>query len=61
MAGGMLNIVESAPGSCEEIFGTMAKGYSKGKRAQFMLGFPFNEHWTRPLHEVREAAGLTSP
>ena len=59
MAGGMLNIVESVPESCEEIFATMAEGYSKGKTSQFLLGFPFNEHWASPLFEVREAAGLT--
>jgi len=59
MAGGMLNIVESAPELCEEVFATMTEGYTKRKTSHFLLRFPFNEHWTSPLSKVREAAGLT--
>jgi ubiquinone biosynthesis protein Coq4 len=59
MAGGMLNIVESAPEACEDVFGAMADGYRRGRQARFLLGFAFERHWASRLSEVREISGLS--
>lgn len=59
MAGGMLSIVESAPELCEETFGIMTDGFSRGSKSNFLLGFSFEEHWDSSLSSVRKLTELT--
>jgi ubiquinone biosynthesis protein Coq4 len=42
----------------EAIFANMHKGLQLGKKAKFLLGYRFEEHWQEPLQEVRKHLGL---
>ena len=40
------------------IFANLKKGEELGKKAKFLLGYRFEEHWEEPLDRVRESLGL---
>ncbi|GAB1539270.1 hypothetical protein NUACC21_19360 [Scytonema sp. NUACC21] len=47
-----------APQQRQEIFNNIEKGVKIGKKAEFLLGFRFKEHWAKPINELRERLGL---
>jgi ubiquinone biosynthesis protein Coq4 len=48
-----------APSQIKEIFAHLHKGQELGKKAEFLLGFRFEDYWERPLSEVKAMLGLT--
>ncbi|MBW4611310.1 MAG: ubiquinone biosynthesis protein COQ4 [Hassallia sp. WJT32-NPBG1] len=42
----------------QAIFANMHKGLELGKKANFLLGYRFEEHWQEPLQDVRKNLGL---
>ena len=48
-----------APSQIKEIFANLHKGQELGKKAEFLLGFRFEDYWERPLSEVKAMLGLT--
>jgi ubiquinone biosynthesis protein Coq4 len=47
-----------APRQVKAIFANQRKGHSLGKKAKFLLGYRFEEHWDEALTKVREDLGL---
>ena len=48
-----------APRQIKAILENQQKGEELGKKAKFLLGYRFEEHWNESLHKVREDLGLT--
>jgi ubiquinone biosynthesis protein COQ4 len=46
------------PRQIKAIFSNLKKGQELGKKAEFLLGFRFEEHWQEPIEEVRSRLGL---
>ncbi|MBF2005063.1 MAG: hypothetical protein IGS49_06255 [Chlorogloeopsis fritschii C42_A2020_084] len=46
------------PRQIKAIFSNLKKGQELGKKAEFLLGFRFEEHWQEPIEEVRNRLGL---
>ncbi|WP_375513762.1 Coq4 family protein [uncultured Nostoc sp.] len=42
----------------KEIFTNQAKGRELGKKAEFLLGYRFEDHWEEPIEDVRKRLGL---
>jgi ubiquinone biosynthesis protein COQ4 len=40
------------------IFANLAKGRELGKKADFMLGYRFEDCWEEPIYYVRKRLGL---
>ncbi|QIR37933.1 hypothetical protein HCG51_15265 [Tolypothrix sp. PCC 7910] len=47
-----------APQQFSEIFVNLQKGYELGKKADFLLGYRFEDHWEEPINEVRKRLDL---
>jgi ubiquinone biosynthesis protein Coq4 len=47
-----------APQQTKMIFANLKKGQQLGKRADFLLSYPFEEHWHEPIEELRKHLGL---
>lgn len=47
-----------APQQNQAIFANVQKGFDLGKKAQFLLGYRFEEHWSEPINELRNRLGL---
>ncbi|WP_414588567.1 Coq4 family protein [Scytonema sp. PCC 10023] len=47
-----------APKQRQAIFANLQKGLELGKKAQFLLGYRFEEHWKEPMNEIRSRLGL---
>jgi ubiquinone biosynthesis protein Coq4 len=47
-----------APQQIKGIFANLAKGRELGKKADFLLGYRFEEHWEEPIEDVRKRLGL---
>ena len=47
-----------APRQIKRIFANLAKGQELGKKANFLLGYRFEEHWEEPIEDVRKQLGL---
>ncbi|MBG1240511.1 Coq4 family protein [Nostoc sp. NZL] len=47
-----------APQQTKAIFVNLAKGRELGKKADFMLGYRFEDHWEEPIEDVRKRLGL---
>ncbi|AFY58160.1 uncharacterized protein involved in ubiquinone biosynthesis [Rivularia sp. PCC 7116] len=47
-----------APRQIKAISENQQKGEELGKKAKFLLGYRFEEHWAKPLSKVREDLGL---
>jgi ubiquinone biosynthesis protein COQ4 len=47
-----------APQQRQKIFDNVKKGIELGKKAEFLLGFRFEEHWTEPIDDLRIRLGL---
>jgi ubiquinone biosynthesis protein COQ4 len=47
-----------APQQVKTIFANLQKGSELAEKADFLLGYRFEEHWEEPIHEVRERLGL---
>lgn len=47
-----------APKQSQAIFANLQKGLELGKKAQFLLGYRFEEHWKEPINEIRSRLGL---
>ena len=47
-----------APRQIKGIFANLAKGQELGKKADFLLGYRFEEHWEEPIEDVRKRLGL---
>jgi len=47
-----------APKQRQAIFANVKKGLELGKNAQFLLGYPFEEHWEEPINEIKSRLGL---
>lgn len=47
-----------APRQIKGIFANLAKGRELGKKADFLLGYRFEEHWEEPIEDVRKRLGL---
>jgi ubiquinone biosynthesis protein COQ4 len=43
-----------APKQRKAIFANVEKGLELGKKAQFLLGYRFEEHWKEPINEIRK-------
>ena len=48
-----------APRQIKAIFENQRKGKELGQKANFLLGYRFEEHWSKALDKVREDLGLT--
>lgn len=49
-----------APQQIKEIFANVNKGKELGKKAEFLLAYRFEEHWSDPLNELQKNLGLLS-
>lgn len=47
-----------APRQIKAIFENQRKGKELGQKANFLLGYRFEEHWNEPLNKVKEDLGL---
>ncbi|OUL23334.1 hypothetical protein BV378_21920 [Nostoc sp. RF31YmG] len=47
-----------APQQVKAIFANLQKGRELGNKAEFLLGYRFEEHWEEPIAEVRNRLGL---
>lgn len=47
-----------APRQIKGIFANLAKGRELGKKADFLLGYCFEDHWEEPIEDVRKRLGL---
>ena len=47
-----------APRQIKGIFANLAKGRELGKKADFLLGYRFEEHWEEPIEDVRKRLAL---
>lgn len=47
-----------APQQIKEIFVNLAKGRELGKKADFLLGYRFEDHWKEPIEDVRKRLRL---
>ncbi|KYC40482.1 hypothetical protein WA1_25505 [Scytonema hofmannii PCC 7110] len=47
-----------APQQRQDISDNVNKGFELGKKAEFLLGFRFEEHWGEQISELRERLGL---
>ncbi|MUG96957.1 hypothetical protein F7734_33315 [Scytonema sp. UIC 10036] len=47
-----------APQQYKDIFDNVKKGIELGKKAEFLLGFRFEEHWAEPINELKIRLGL---
>jgi len=47
-----------APHQIKEIFANVKQGKELGKKADFLLAFRFEEHWSDPLNELKKNLGL---
>ncbi|MEI2581267.1 Coq4 family protein [Scytonema sp. PRP1] len=47
-----------APKQRQAIFANLKKGLELGNKAQFLLGYRFEEHWKEPINEIRTRLGL---
>lgn len=47
-----------APQQIAEIFANINRGSNLGKRANFLLGYHFEEHWQESIDELRKNLGL---
>jgi ubiquinone biosynthesis protein Coq4 len=47
-----------APQQVKAIFANLQKGRELGNKAEFLLGYRFEEHWQEPINDVREHLGL---
>ncbi len=48
-----------APRQIKQIFNNLKKGQELGKKADFLLGYRFEDHWQESINEVRTSLGLT--
>lgn len=49
-----------APHQIKEIFANVKQGKELGKKADFLLAYRFEEHWSDPLDELQKNLGLLS-
>ncbi|MDM9383390.1 Coq4 family protein [Chlorogloeopsis sp. ULAP01] len=47
-----------APWQIKAIFGNLKKGQELGKKAEFLLGYRFEEHWEESIEEIRKRLKL---
>ncbi|MGD1871783.1 MAG: Coq4 family protein [Mastigocoleus sp.] len=47
-----------APGQIREIFANLKKGKELGEKANFLLGYRFEEHWQESIEYIRHQLGL---
>lgn len=47
-----------APQQFKAIFANLKAGQELGKKAEFLLGYRFEDHWEEPINQVREQLGL---
>ena len=43
-----------APQQIKAIFVNLQRGHELGNKAEFLLGYRFEEHWAEPINEVRQ-------
>ncbi|WGV25010.1 Coq4 family protein [Halotia branconii] len=48
-----------APWQIKAIFINLQKGRELGKKADFLLGYRFEDHWQEPIHEVMKRLNLS--
>ncbi|HEU4538027.1 MAG TPA: Coq4 family protein [Polyangiaceae bacterium] len=58
LAAGMLNTALSAMPEAGKRMEEIARGWQLGRAARPLFGFPWAEHWSRPLDDVRRELGL---
>jgi len=61
MAGILLNAVRQTPEETARRMDAITAGWTRGRRAQTLLGRDWAAQWTRPLAEVRAELQLTPP
>lgn len=47
-----------APRQIKEIFANLKKGQELAKKADFLLGYRFEEHWQEPINTVKKRLGI---
>ncbi|MDZ8052928.1 MAG: Coq4 family protein [Aulosira sp. ZfuVER01] len=47
-----------APRQIKAIFANLQKGCELGNKAEFLLGYRFEDHWQEPINDVRKHLGL---
>ncbi len=47
-----------APSQVKAIFANLQKGRELGNKAEFLLGYRFEDHWEEPINDVRKHLGL---
>lgn len=60
IGGGLMHLVKKTPAEIASVMAGIAEGFERGRRAKFLLGIPFEEHWELPLDEARRLAGLAA-
>ncbi|KST69673.1 Coq4 family protein [Mastigocoleus testarum] len=48
-----------APQQTKAILSNLKKGRELGEKAEFLLGYRFEEHWKEPLHQIQSRLGLS--
>lgn len=61
IASGMLNTILVDIQSPRELIETISAGFEAGKKAQFVFGFPLEDHWETPIEEVRSRLDICVP
>ena len=59
LAAGMLSVLRTHPGDLIELMDGVVEGFQRGKKAEFLLGFAWEELWGLTLEEARALAGIT--
>jgi len=60
IAAGILHQLKKNPLEVTPLMDAILEGYSRGKAAQFLLGFPWEEKWDQSLDQLRIEAGLAA-
>jgi ubiquinone biosynthesis protein COQ4 len=48
-----------APQQIKEIFANIQKGQELGKKAEFLLGYRFEDHWEEPINDIRNSLNFS--
>jgi ubiquinone biosynthesis protein COQ4 len=60
LAGGILHQIRTSPGGAADLMAKLGEGFTRGKRAQFLLGTDWEERWSEPLKKLKQEARLNS-
>jgi ubiquinone biosynthesis protein Coq4 len=53
IAHGLLSVATATPEHAGALMAAVSRGFAAGERADFLLGIPWEEHWSTPIDELR--------